>query len=495
MSKIDLSVPTRQSVKGLVLIFIQGLRQSFRMFWPMILIIVFQNKIFENKLLLVLGGILILILLIAHSILYYLNFYFYLSNGEFILKKGYLRKKILTIPLDRIQNVNTKQNLIQQILDVVTLEIDTAGTAAKELKIHALEKTLAVEILNQLRSGKVKENDSLDSEIDKTKIESEKLVLKLSPLDLLKIGISQNHFRTALIILAFGFQIFQKVEDLFKEKAETYSNEMFEYISDSNWALILFLLIFFLLISVLYSLFSTVLKYFDFKLFKKEEIYRIESGLINKRNITIPFNKVQELNWETGPIKKQFGIYNLVFKQAVSGQNKKAQLVDAPGCLTEHLGLLKADIFGSDEISESPQIYSDNYFFRRLWIISGWIPATLPALFLYDVWLFWLGAIVWLLISAGYSYLILKKRYFRINNDQIRISKGAISHKWKQMELYKIQSVEFRQTIFQRRRSLASLQLMNASGSMSIPYINDKLAKEIYNYLLYHTEISEKSWM
>jgi putative membrane protein len=55
--------------------------------------------------------------------------------------------------------------------------------------------------------------------------------------------------------------------------------------------------------------------------------------------------------------------------------------------------------------------------------------------------------------------------------------------------------VEFRQTFFQKRRSLASLQIMNASGSMTIPYIDALLAKQIYDYLLYHTEISGKKWM
>ena len=63
------------------------------------------------------------------------------------------------------------------------------------------------------------------------------------------------------------------------------------------------------------------------------------------------------------------------------------------------------------------------------------------------------------------------------------------------MELFKIQSVEFRQTIFQKRRKLASLHLMNAAGSMTIPYINALMAKQIYDYLLYHTEVSKKKWM
>ena len=492
---MDLTKPTRQSVKGLALIFLQGIRQSIQMIWPLVLMLVIQKEIFANNLIWLFIGIAIFILLIIHSILFYLNFYFYVSGEEFILKKGYFRKKILTIPLDRIQSVNTKQNLIQQLLNVESLEIDTAGSSGKELKIHALEKDFAIELQNKLRAGKANiENKDSNGEVQFPENE-EKLILKLEPFDLLKIGISQNHLRTALIILAFGFQIFQKTEEVFQEKANEYSGEFMNYMSNSSWAIILFLLVFFLIVSILFSLFRTVFKYFDFKLLKKGNAYRVEAGLINKRNVILPYNKIQELNWETGPIKKRFGIYNLIFKQAVSGLNRKVQIVDAPGCMEEHLELLKTDLFGDDKISELPKIYSNRYYFWRLWIISGWIPISLASPFLYSHWIFWLGVLFWLLISAGFIFLHLKKRYFRMNSSQIRISNGAILHKWKQMELFKIQSVEFKQTIFQKRRSLASLSLMNASGSMTIPYIDETMAKEIYNYLLYHTEISEKSWM
>ncbi len=495
MSKIDVTTPTRQSVKGLVFIFLQTIRRAVRMFWALIAVLVLQRNIFDNKLIIGIVLVAILVLLVAHSILFYLNFYFYVSGGEFILKKGYLRKKVLSIPLDRIQSVNTKQNLVQQILNVVSLEIDTAGTVGKELKIHALEKSFANELQNQIRAKK--KLLTTDETIEEQEFADipEKLILQLTPPDLLKIGISQNHLRTGLIIIAFGFQIFQQIQDLFAEKAEEYSNDFFDFMSNSNWALITFLVIFFLSISIAYSLFSTVFKYFDFKLLKKEDAYRIESGLLNKRNVVIPLNKVQELNWETGPIKQLFSIYSLVFKQAVSGQNRRQQVVDAPGCLSKHLELLKTDLFGEDLLSENSKQYTNNYYFRRLWIFFGWLPVVLASPFFYAEWQFWGGAFSWLLLSAGYCWLVLKKRYFRINNEQIRISSGAISHKWKQMELYKIQAVEFHQTIFQKHRKLASLNLMNASGSMTIPFIDENLAMQIYDYLLYHTEVSEKKWM
>lgn len=497
MSKLDLTVPTRQSVRGLVLIFLFSARQAIRMFWPIILIYVVKNNLFSNKGIILISAGVAIILLAIHTVLYYLNFYFYVEKSEFILKKGYLRKKVLSIPMDRIQSVNTKQNLIQQALNVVSLEIDTAGTVGKELKIHALELEFAKELQNHLRREKKKTTTADIQEETVLRESPEQLILQLSPVDLLKIGISQNHFRAALIILAFGGQIFQQIQDLFKDKADEYSNEFMAFLSNSGLALIVFMVIFFLIIAIFFSLVRTLLKYFDFKLIKKDDNYRIESGLINKRNVIVPHNKVQELIWETGPLKQLFGIYHLTFKQAVSGQQnrKNQQLVDAPGCLTSHLELLKNDLFGTDKLSEVSRIYSNTYYFRRLWSIYGWLPVVLTTPFLYFNWLFWIGVVLWLSGAAGYSYLSLKKRYFRMNEEQIRISKGAISHKWKQMELFKIQSVQFRQTIFQKRRKLASLHLMNAAGSMTIPYIDEKLAMKIYNYLLYHTEVSEKKWM
>lgn len=496
MNKTDLTAPTRQSVKGLVLIFIFSVRQLIRMFWPLILMVVIKKNFFDNKLVLsVILIVAVFVLLIVHTVLYYLNFIFYVSNGEFVLKKGYLRKKTLTIPLDRIQSVNTKQNLIQQVLNVVSLEIDTAGSVAKELKIQALEKSFSIELQNALRSGDVKK-EVFESDNEQEPVEAtEEVILKLTPSDLMKIGISQNHLRAGLIIIAFGFQIFQQIQDLFKDKAEEYSNEFIGFVSNSNWALITFLIIFFLIVSILFSLFRTVLKYFDFKLTKKEGTYRIESGLMNKRNVIIPHGKVQELIWETGPVKQLFGIYHLVFKQAVSGQNKRQQLVDAPGCLTSHLELLRNDLFGDDKVTDALKFYTNPYYFRRLWMIYGWIPVLLPSPFLFDEWIFWLAVAAWLPASAFYCSLILKKRYFSMNSEQIIVSKGAISHQWTQMELHKIQAVEFRQSVFQKKRSLSSLSIMNASGSITIPYIDETMAKQIYNYLLYHTEVSKKKWM
>lgn len=72
---------------------------------------------------------------------------------------------------------------------------------------------------------------------------------------------------------------------------------------------------------------------------------------------------------------------------------------------------------------------------------------------------------------------------------------GAISHKFKQMEFDKVQNVEFIQSIFNKKTGIASLKIGNASGSIRIPFIDEKIARTLYDYLLYYAETSKKAWM
>jgi hypothetical protein len=42
---------------------------------------------------------------------------------------------------------------------------------------------------------------------------------------------------------------------------------------------------------------------------------------------------------------------------------------------------------------------------------------------------------------------------------------------------------------------VASLEIGNASGKISIPFIEVKVARELYDYLLWYAETSGRKWM
>ena len=493
MSNTDFSVPRRQSAKGLILIFFQEGRRAIKLFWPAI-VPVLISKDMRSKLLIIgliiLGG---LALTLIHAILYYRKFKFHIEDQQFILRKGYLNRKVLNIPLDRIQNVNTNQSVLQQFLNVMTVEIDTAGSAKKELKIHALSKAVAVDLALYL-SSHLETKQKADEE---TKPEEavEEQILRLSKRDLLKIGISQNHFKTAAIIFIFGFQFFNQLQDYFEEKTEEYAREAWTILSQSGWAVLGFLILFFMLISFLYSMIRTLILFYDLRFIKLNLSYRIVSGLLNRKNVLVPFRKIQQIDWETGPIKKIFGIYRVNIRQATSELATKTKLIEIPGCLSSHIELLKDDLFGSDQLKKQPVINSSNIYFRRNWFYFAWLPAILISPVLLFGWIYVVPLLLWIVLMFFHSKLTLSKSYFQVNNDQIRISSGAISHKLKQMEFHKVQHLEYRQSIFHKKRGVASLKIGNAAGFLLVPYIDEKIAKSLYDYLLYYSETSKEYWM
>lgn len=493
MSKPDLTKPTRQELRGFLVIFIFEIQKRVRAFWPILIIIFAQKKFLPSSITIPMVIGIIILLMLVHAILFYLNFYFYIDENQFILKKGYLRKKVLSIPLERIQSVNTKQNLLQKLFNVYSLEIDTAGSAGKELKIYSLSASYTDHLTHFLQSHKENANEEKSESITNTNAEVE--ILKLSHTDLLRVGISQNHLRTGLIIFAFGSQIVGQIQDLFKEETDAYSDSFQNIISNSGVLFYTGLVILAIAGSILATLLFTVIKYYDFKLVKHQQSYRITAGLFNKRKVLLPFSKVQQLNWETGPIKRIFGIFKISFKQAVSKQTQEKQVADAPGCLNQHIESIRDDLFKGDLPDNSEKIYSHRRYFNLLWFQRGLLPAILPtALYIFEPISLIAGGL-WLVLSGLYCWMMVRKSYFQFNKSQLIVGKGAINTVWQQVESFKTQSVDFRQSFFQKRRGLASLRVNNASGQIDIPYIPEDMANKLMNYLLYHVETSNKKWM
>lgn len=493
MSKPDLTKPTRQELRGFLVIFIFEIQKRVRAFWPILIIIFAQKKFLPSSITIPMVIGIIILLMLVHAILFYLNFYFYIDENQFILKKGYLRKKVLSIPLERIQSVNTKQNLLQKLFNVYSLEIDTAGSAGKELKIYSLSASYTDHLTHFLQSHKENANKEKSESITNTNAEVE--ILKLSHTDLLRVGISQNHLRTGLIIFAFGSQIVGQIQDLFKEETDAYSDSFQNIISNSGVLFYTGLVILAIAGSILATLLFTVIKYYDFKLVKHQQSYRITAGLFNKRKVLLPFSKVQQLNWETGPIKRIFGIFKISFKQAVSKQTQEKQVADAPGCLNQHIESIRDDLFKGDLPDNSEKIYSHRRYFNLLWFQRGLLPAILPtALYIFEPISLIAGGL-WLVLSGLYCWMMVRKSYFQFNKSQLIVGKGAINTVWQQVESFKTQSVDFRQSFFQKRRGLASLRVNNASGQIDIPYIPEDMANKLMNYLLYHVETSNKKWM
>ena len=81
------------------------------------------------------------------------------------------------------------------------------------------------------------------------------------------------------------------------------------------------------------------------------------------------------------------------------------------------------------------------------------------------------------------------------DDNYIYIRKGMLGVNYYCFPRYKVQQTYFKQSYFLKRKGLANISLVTASGSQSIPFIGAALGYKIIDSALYTVESSGKSWM
>ncbi|MFK7831685.1 MAG: PH domain-containing protein [Winogradskyella sp.] len=503
METTDFSQPIRQSSKGIIVIFAFNVFTFFKKFFVLFIafgVSLMRRKSFGNMsptmMMLGLIGVLIIILIIA--ILKYLNFKFHLSKDDFHLATGIINKDTTIIPKSKIQNVYIKQNFLQQVINVVSVKIETAGDKKSEIEISALDKPTALRLKKKLFTKANLENENKIT--DGAEVPTERNVFfKVTPKRLLLEGLSQNHFKSFLGITAFVFGLYYEFKDYLEDlnlkdtvegvvdlKEQTLLNLLI-----ANVLIILAVVLF----SFIFSVVKTFIINFNLEVVEHQKTIEINKGLFNKVSLSLTPNRIQNLVITTNRVKQYFGLHSLSVKQAMVDvkQQKNFKIVALEKAQLNYLlNKLLADYNDGAPEKAKPRPY-----FMRIsaleMLLFGIIINSL-ALFLFGTQLLWINA-VFIPLAALYVYFAYKKAYYKISDNFVTIGSGVIDTTTNILEIHKIQAVKLQQTIFQKRQHIASVKISTASKSVTIPYISKSEALSIYNFLLYKVESQDKDWM
>ena len=496
MSVINFEKPQRQSVFGILFFLLLSIRKSIAAFWPILVLYVFKGNsaeffsVYGYLILSILG-----VIWLVHSYLSYRHFFFYIENNEFILKKGYLKKVIVAIPFDKIISINLNQNLLQQLIGVVELEIDSAGSKTKEVKISALKKAVANELEKLLSARKMEFSEKEDREELALKDEPS-TVFQYDMSDLIKVGLTRNHLRGLAIVAAFGFNIFQQIDEVFDQEIENAARQTEAFFVNSDIAVFVSLGILLVLISFIISMIETILFYFNLHLKKTDKAFSLSSGLLKRKNVTIPFSRVQAFRRSINPLQKLAGISTITLSQANSSEtNQKTGRVNIPGCNAEIFGKTHSAVFRNNHSEQFEELFPHKAFLRRRVIFGAVFPALLSLLLLFlSVWFTVLSGCIFL-FGIWVSWLSWRKRSYEINDRFLKVNSGTFARKLTIIELFKPQSISLNQSFFQRHRNTGTINLVLAGTSVSVNEIPMEKAYSIKNYLLYKIESSERNWM
>ena len=498
----DFSKPQRQSAAGIIIMAANTLQHVIRAL--IIPIIIFIVKVDRNMLLYTgLGTVALLFIVLIYSYFNYKKFTFFIdeANQAFIINKGIFNKNLLTIQLDKIQQVNINQSLLQKIIGVFSLQIDTPGGDGKEVSIKAINEQIAYSLKERLLNGhKTIIEDSTIQE--QAQMQSKAPFLKISITTLFKVGLTSNYGSSLALLLGFAYALFHNAKELLKAFAT--DDGQVEAAIKSGVSLfsvgILIALLLFVLLAI--NIVRTFVKYFDFEISQHRHSLLISSGLFAKKNTLLSPHKVQITTYSQNYFQKKFNMLNLNLKQAHDGEagNEKERQksnLEVPGCNpTERDELLKM-ILG--EIPAESASFVPNYRFLNLPIFFN-VAIPIIIFFIFSanfevVKAFYPLAIGYAIIVIGMIYISYRRHRLMVSQDFIIKKSGIWDVSHEIIFPHKIQSITTFQYPWHKGVDVGHVNLHTAAGTIHFKYGNYTEIKSLVNYWLYQIESGSEEWM
>ncbi|WP_339838150.1 PH domain-containing protein [uncultured Flavobacterium sp.] len=497
-SNFDFSIPQRQSLIGVVVLFANTLQKSVRALWPFILIVFFKKEAYSAiQVYLGIAGIIIFIAIIAFLRYWFFKFYIDYKLEEFVIENGIFNKTKTTIPFHKIQKVTIDQSLIQRVFNVHKVELDTAGSDKKEASINAISQEMAFELKKQLL-----ENTEKNSHLTEAVLiaeEQAKSFITIGIPSLLKIGITANYIKS----FAYIFLVFTTISDNLRQigREDLIDDNLNQLEQIPIVSLVLGFLVFIFTAIIVVNLFITVIKYFNFTIKKDKKSFVLTYGLLNIKNTIINPEKVQIIKLTQNFFQKKLDVNTIEILQA-SSDMKRASTKDKtkiPGCnKSEKEEILKLLIGKSPQhqIALFPNIRKLllNLFFLILIPVSIglFINYYIDKFTIYEL----LGVIsIYVLFMGTILYFSYRNYRLFISDEFIVKQSGAWDIDHEIVKPYKIQAIETQQFIWQKITNIGSVVLYTAGGRVSFSTSNYTEIKEQVNKWLYQVETSKANWM
>ncbi|PRP66756.1 PH domain-containing protein [Nonlabens agnitus] len=501
---LDLSEPRRQSRKSILLYVFKNVK-------ALIAVALYSafgiNNFGDYRIVIGLTALVVILGLLSPLLSYYF-FTFYVEGDELIIQKGVLNKERKAIPLERIQSVNITQNLVQRILQLVAVEVETAGSKAKELEIPGLSRDFAESFKNLLqdKSLQTSNQEVVDEGLTEENIDAPKRertdnrreLLSLGIIDLFKIGITQNHLRSGGLALGVVFGFWYNIRD-FVERFYGNVFEGFEWenmVGYASLSLVVMTAIVFIIASVIVSVVLVFNKYYGYTLRRNGDYLEIEMGLLHRREIKIPIQKIQILEFHTNPLRRLLNYQTAKIHQAQS-QGVSLTGAEVPACSPQMMELLQDLIFDHGMDPNASQMDSIAISHARLTFYIVALPLVLACAISIYLEIYALAAVAILVFGwmVFVSYRNGKRTQIQSDEELVVLRSGWLFHKTMLIPIYKIQAVEKWRSIFLKRRRQIHFTVHTAAGSRGLRYFNEKQVTQLKNKLHNLVLLSERNWM
>ena len=440
---------------------------------------------------------------IVLAFLRYWFFHYRITGNSVLIRAGVFKKTQLDIKFERIQAVNTQQNVVFRLLGLLTVSFDTAGAAGQEGYLPAVREDIARELRDRIRCMPRARVDEQAVTEEGAPYAQARTLLQLTSGDMVRIGLSSNRVFLLLVLLGpLSEMMEQRFDEIVEESAviEYFSSVQTGLLSGLAFGLVLVTGILVLLFSI--SIAGAFLRFHRFELVADDDVFRSTGGLLTRHEHSVNRSKLQSLQASQHVALRIFRRFRLKARQASSGRAGKSSDFVVPICTGRELAELGHAFYQQefsgltlDPLSCSFEGVSRHYVWSRV-RMAGIAPAVVATAALWPS--VGAGALIVLLWIPACAFVVWQKyRRFGLmhGKDGLAFRSGLVGYRVVAWLHRKVQRVDITQSAFQRRKDVANLRIfLAAGGGIRIPYLEYAKARALRDYVLYRVESSREAW-
>jgi putative membrane protein len=481
---IDLAEPQRQSPLAIVLLGLRAVR-SLGIVQLAVAVLFIVRGAADGRLLLV--GVVVISGFVVVSVLSWWRYTFQLVDGELVVTKGVFRTDRLTVGLGRIQSIAIEQELLHRLTGLVKVVVDTAGSAQAEFTIDAVERRVAEELRRRATAASSTRGAMAHRDVatrQATSAPTDRVLFEHTPRRLVVAAFTMSPLAGLVLLvplIAFADQALRPFRRRLSDVAPDVE------VNGLGWWLAPFIALAFVTLLNLGRVFLA-----DWQLTLRTDsdnnTLRRTSGLLSLTSTTSSVDRVQLISSRQNPLQRRVGLRDVHLSNAGTGDMRLIGCTDADFAITNTNAGLQA-------IAE---LVLDRRVHRaEVWLnVRNSTVVSATAVAVASRFVGW-----WSLLGFAAVPLVWWMTGRRVRNSQwslgseLATSNRVISSSTRQAVLRKTNAVRVTQTIFERRRGLASIQLVTAAGAVTVGMIPLDEANAARDVILHAAETDRRPWM
>ena len=478
-----------------------------------------------------------ILIVVATGVFQYWFFRFAVQEDRILIRQGVLRKTSLDLPFERVQGINVERSLVDRMLGLVTVSLDTAGSGAAEGQLPCVDAALADLLRARVRArhGTEDEGTARDEDAEEASTgparrtvggrsgqtgQRREAILTLTAGDIVRIGLANHNLALVGAVLVLLGQSLDFAVDMLApafESAETAfagADDLARTLLVAGFVATLLAIALGLLIG------AAVLRHHNFTLWREGTTFRSRAGLLTQKEVVVEAAKIQQISVSQSLLMRLFRRYRLQALPAAAlptqtrdagGLPGLAEVLEVPALKDVRAEGIRTRVFGreGDGLTVLPGSRGfariSPYYIAMLTLRISLVSALIGAVILLAIAGIELAfgvavaAVTWWFCSLPPAVLIAWLKWHRhgylYTGEGLASRGGFLGRKVDSFLFRKVQSVAVRQSPLQRRKGLATLHAHLASGKVSVPFINHGIACRLRDRILYTVESSRLRWL